>query len=911
MNAAEQFRDAIRAAGLNPPDEIHDDGRLHRFAPNGRKRDDAAWYVLHADGIPAGAFGDWRTGQSETWRADVGRTLTPAEEAAHRDRVAAMRREREAEETRRHGEAATIAAATWQAAQPAPADHPYLTRKGIKPHGAKVGGNGLLFVPMRDTAGKLWNIERIAPEKPTDGIPDKKGLFGGKRTGCYFALGDLAGAAAICIAEGFATGASIHEATGLPVAVAFNAGNLSPVAKVLRRKLRNLPMVLCADDDYLTEGNPGQAKAKEAAQAVGGFMVSPVFHGERPHEATDFNDLHKAEGLEAVRRIIGGAVEEITATHGAEPQPEQESATAGDSEGLAGNADPFPGEAMRPCYAVLDDWTEWKGRKHRPGVYVCTVKEETLIEEWFCSPLHIDAITYDGQSNNFGRMLRFKNSLGKWREWAMPMELLRGSGEELRGELLAMGLELDPYRAKQQLPAYLQRNRPRREMRCALQVGWAGKSFVLPDQVIGPDAAGVIFQSGERGHEEYTKAGTLEGWKEGIASKARGNPLLLLMLSAGFAGPMLKRCNGESGGVHVIGDSSTGKTTAIEAACSIWGGPNFKRSWRATANGMEGAAALFNDGLLALDEISECDPREVGAIVYSLGNGRGKQRASRTGTARGVTSWRCMVLSSGERSIATTMTEGGHRVKAGQSVRMLDIPAARKYGAWDDLHGAATAAAFSDAIKRAAAQHYGLAGRAFLERLAHDETDYAASLEKAKALPLFVIDGGEGQDARGATRFALIGMAGELATDYGLTGWEPGEAIKAAAECFKLWITQRGKGNDEKRQVAEAVAAFIERHGDGRFSSAGDDGNQTVHNRAGWWRDTATGREYLFTSEGMREAFKGFDFNRALDVLQELGALQKPGADGKRARLERIGARSPARLYAINPDKLTGGDHGA
>ncbi|MGB8884881.1 MAG: DUF927 domain-containing protein [Azonexus sp.] len=538
------------------------------------------------------------------------------------------------------------------------------------------------------------------------------------------------------------------------------------------------------------------------------------------------------------------------------------------------------------------------------------MKDETLTEEWLCSPLHIDAITYDGQSNNFGRMLRFKNSLGRWREWAMPMELLAGDGSLLRGELLAMGVELDPYRAKQHLPAYLQRNRPRREMRCALQVGWSGQSFVLPDVVIGPEAAGVIFQSGERGHEEYTQAGTLEGWREGIASKARGNPLLLLALSAGFAGPMLARCNAEGGGVHIIGDSSTGKTTAIEAACSIWGGPNFKRSWRATANGMEGAAALFNDGLLALDEISECDPREVGAIVYALGNGRGKQRAGRSGAARGVTRWRCMVLSSGERSIATTMREGRHLAKAGQGVRMLDIPVARKYGAWDDLHGAPSAAAFSDAIKRAAVQQYGLAGRAFLQRLAHDETDYCAKLEEFKALPMFATEGNEGQDGRGAARFALIGMAGELATDYGLTGWEQGEAIKAAAECFKLWQSGRGKGNDEKRQIAELVAAFIDKHGDGRFSDAMDD-KATVRDRAGWWRDTGGNREYLFTAEGMREAVGNHEFSRALDTLEAMGALAKRGTGGERAKPERIGGNRPVKLYAINYGRLTGGEYGA
>jgi len=639
-----------------------------------------------------------------------------------------------------------------------------------------------------------------------------------------------------------------------------------------------------------------------------------------------------------VRRIIMGAVgvigsgdtgpQEAPATaDDATPQPAQENPPAGDSGApveASGEDDtdpeqadpsPFPPESERPCYQVLDDFVEWQGRKWRPGVYWCVADEDktgniTLIETWFCSPLHIDAITFDGQSNNFGRLLRFKNSLGKWRKWAMPMELLRGSGEELRGELLAMGVELDPYKARQQLPAYLQREHPKRRMHCAMQIGWAGKSFVLPDEVIGPDAAGVIFQSGERGHEEHTRAGTLAGWQDGIGRKASGNPLLLLALSAGFAGPMLARCNAEGGGVHFVGDSSTGKTTAIEAACSIWGGPNYRRSWRATANGMEGAAALFNDCLLALDEISECDPKEVGAIVYALGNGRGKQRASRTGTARGVVRWRCFVLSSGERTIGTTMAEGGHRAKAGQSVRLLDIPAARAYGAWDTLHDAPSAAAFSDAIKRTAAAHHGLVGRGFLEKLTHDGRDFCAMLEEVKALPLFAAEGGEGQDKRAAGRFALIGLSGELATEYGLTGWQEGEAINAAALAFNLWRSMRGKGNDERRQIAERLAGFIERHGDGRFSDADATGEAQIRERAGWWRDTHEGREYLLTAEAMREALKGFDMTRALDVLQELGALPKPGSDGKRARFIRIGGRG-MKLYPINPDKLAGGDHGA
>lgn len=319
---------------------------------------------------------------------------------------------------------------------------------------------------------------------------------------------------------------------------------------------------------------------------------------------------------------------------------------------------------------------------------------------------------------------------------------------------------------------------------------------------------------------------------------------------------------------------------------------------------------MANDNLLALDEVGECEARAVGEIVYMVGNGVGKQRASRSGNARSVTRWRCFVMSSGERTIGTYMQEAGQRVKAGQVVRLLDIPAAQTYGAWDDLHGATSPAAFSDAIKRAAAQHHGHAGRAFLEKLTRDLRDFCSVLEQVKAAPMFSTDGLEGQHKRAAARFALIGLAGELATEYGITGWEEGDAGKAAAHAFKLWQAGRGKGNNEKHQIAERVQGFIERHGDGRFTSVDYTGDVQIRDRAGWWRVTGDGREYLFTSEGMREALKGFDFKRALDVLQELGALPAPSANGERARFFRFAERG-MKLYPINPDKLAGAAHGA
>jgi putative DNA primase/helicase len=299
MTEVEQFRDAIRSAGLEPPDVIEANGKLRRFASNGKRGDDAGWYVLYGDGIPAGAFGDWRTGISETWRANIGRTLTPDEETAQRARMETLRREREADEIRHKAETATKAAAIWKAAQPAPEDHPYLNRKSIKAHGARLHDSALV-IPMRD-GNELYSLQFIGP----DG--EKRFLTGGRVTGCYFSIGAVKESPTLCIAEGFATGATIHEATGHPVAVAFNAGNLKPVALALRKKFPELRLILCADDDATTASNPGVTKATEAARSVGGLLAIPDFGTDRPEGATDFNDMAALGGMGAVARAITGA----------------------------------------------------------------------------------------------------------------------------------------------------------------------------------------------------------------------------------------------------------------------------------------------------------------------------------------------------------------------------------------------------------------------------------------------------------------------------------------------------------------------------------------------------------------------------------------------------------------------------
>jgi putative DNA primase/helicase len=299
------FRCAINGAGLNPPDEIEADGKLHRFASNGKRGDDAGWYVFHGDGVPAGAFGDWRSGLSETWRANIGRALSPQEEASHRARVQAIKREREAEEVRSKADASQKAEAIWQSARPAPIEHPYLVRKRVAPHGVRIHDgaltmsgmdcNGALVIPLRDETGRLHSLEFVN----ADG--EKRYLAGGRTKGCYFGIGRPADV--LVIAEGFATAASIHQATGYAIACAFSAGNLEPVTHAMRGKFPDIRVILAADNDANSASNIGVSKAQAAARAAGALVAVPEVDGGK----CDFNDLHLARGDEAVRAAIASA----------------------------------------------------------------------------------------------------------------------------------------------------------------------------------------------------------------------------------------------------------------------------------------------------------------------------------------------------------------------------------------------------------------------------------------------------------------------------------------------------------------------------------------------------------------------------------------------------------------------------
>jgi len=359
IEVLDQFRRALQGRDILPPREILADGRLHRCDAEGQNGRGDAVYVLHLDGIPAGGFRNWRDGLGwENWRADLGTRFTPAELSAHQKTIETRQRRRKEKEIYRQQAVAARAARLWAASPAALEHHPYLVSKGVSSFGLRCDGDWLL-VPVRDCQGHLLSLQRISPDGRT-----KRFLAGSRTLGGYFAIGPIqalnGSPLRICVAEGYATGASLHLASGDPVAVAFSAGNLLPVAQALREKFPQAQLILCADDDWQTPGNPGLRLATEATRAVGGFVAVPSFGPERDEGDTDFNDLHRSQGLEAVQGALesahppapAGPLAELARPKAIEGAVIEPSATASKADPSAMSADAETGQTDLLSVAV-------------------------------------------------------------------------------------------------------------------------------------------------------------------------------------------------------------------------------------------------------------------------------------------------------------------------------------------------------------------------------------------------------------------------------------------------------------------------------------------------------------------------------------------------------------------------------
>lgn len=596
------------------------------------------------------------------------------------------------------------------------------------------------------------------------------------------------------------------------------------------------------------------------------------------------------------------------------PRPAGTAGDAGDAIEIIGDTKDVAGTPLA-YFAIIERKTEGFGP---PGIYhigqAVEGKDKAIVghlpPQWLCSPLRVIASTRDARQSEWGRLLVFPDLDGHIHRWAMPFELLAGNGDQMRAMLLREGVRLTTNRSlRPLLETYLQRARPQVRARCVSRTGWHGDVFVLPRETFGDSAQEpVLFQGATLDAVALAQSGSLPSWRDAVAAPSAGNSRLVLAISMGFAAPCLGLLHAEGGGLHLRGPSSAGKSTALHVAASVYGPPEgYAQTWRATDNGLEGTAAQHSDLLLVLDELGQLDAKHAGQVAYLLANGQGKARSHRDGSPRAVATWRVLFLSAGELGLGDLVTQAGGQVRAGQEVRVIDLPANADagLGLFEAVPDGMTPAAFADRLKAGAAKHHGVAMPAFVEALAGDPDKYRATLHELRADIAKRLVGADapGQVRRVAERFALIAAAGELATALGLTGWATGEAERGATVCFCAWLGARGTtGNAEPAAMLGQVRAFLEAHGESRFTrwDANEDGQRTI-NRAGYRRTGEEGPTYFVELETFRrEVCKGFDHRAVTLALVDIGALER-GGDGRDTQKPRLPDGRRARVYVLTP----------
>ena len=535
---------------------------------------------------------------------------------------------------------------------------------------------------------------------------------------------------------------------------------------------------------------------------------------------------------------------------------------------------------------------------------------------WLAPAFTLPGLLRDGSSNGWRMLIAWNDLDGVAHEAAIPLELLSGEGAELV-RILAQGglLPASEPVARKALVRYLLRAHSAitRRVRLVDSLGWNGGAFVLPTGETIGEAEEVVRFSGEvPGVRNKATSGTLEGWQDGVARPAVGNPYLAFCIASAFAGPLLALVSPDGGGgFHLQGRSSQGKSTGLVAAMSVWGNPLPLPTWRATSNGLEGIAALHNDGLLVLDELSQVEAKDAGQMAYMLANGSAKARMAKDLASRPMKQWKLIILSNGEVSLEDKVSEDNKqpRAKAGQEVRLVDIPCPDA-GLFADLHGFAGGGELSEHLKAEASKHYGHAIRIFLEGLSrsgerHEETVGTLKSTESDWLDKVLPPKANGQVRRVAKRFALVAVAGELAQSMGILPWPKGEAFAAATVCFNAWLERRGHtgASEEVRGIA-AVVAFIERHGMSRFDEWGIS-DHFIPNRIGTRRQRKEldGWDYYLTAEGWAEATKGFNPPSVARACIEAGILEKC-TDGKSSQSVGIPSHGKARYYVIRASAL-------
>lgn len=540
---------------------------------------------------------------------------------------------------------------------------------------------------------------------------------------------------------------------------------------------------------------------------------------------------------------------------------------------------------------------------------------------FICSPLRVIADTCDVENNQWGRLLEFTDKQNFKHSLPVPMSSLSSDGAECRARLMDCGLIISPQnRARQLLLQYILTANPKKHVLCVNQLGWHDDAFVLPDEVISANEAEsetkpeLLLQNVDRTANKFRPSGTLTEWQDNIARFCVGNSRLMFAVCTAFAAALLPIAEETSGGFHLHGTSSTGKTTALLVAGSVWGGDRrkgFLETWRATSNGLEAVAESHNHSLLLLDEISQVNPHEVGEVIYSLSNGFGKSRMNKNISARRKTEWNLLFFSSGEKTLEQIMQGIGQRIFGGQEARFINIEADANagLGLFEELHGFETSNDLAKFLSSASRRYYGAAIRDFLQMVCDNRNIVETKIKEARTIFQSKIhfQDTSGEVYRVASRFALVTVAGILAGQFGVTNWKAEDVLECGEKIFDEWLKTRGTtGSFDTTQGVKQVLSFIAQHGASRFQSVNDT-TARIQNRAGFKRENYEGQtEYLILPEIFEgEICRGFSHIAIAKKLEKLGHLKRGNEKESLKNRETLPELGRKRVYIVVYEELS------
>lgn len=561
-------------------------------------------------------------------------------------------------------------------------------------------------------------------------------------------------------------------------------------------------------------------------------------------------------------------------------------------DGVLIDADAFTSEADQDNNEASDKQPDDAGTVERftlfyKGLFVSEQHKDSSIHvRWICSPIKPLAMVRTEHGREWGLLIWLVDPDGKEKKIVLGMRQFNGDALAASGELLDAGLRIGSGTARKLVIEYLQASAPDKRAKTTNKTGWHGVDdemvFVLPEKTIGKSQEEWLYGNQLPDSNPYRQKGTLKQWRENVAALCAGNSRLVFSVCTAFASPLLHLLGLESGGFQLTAKSSTGKSTALFVAASVCGGRDYLQRWRSTDNGLESLAQSRSDSLLVLDEVKQLDGKIAAEAAYMLANGTGKVRSNANGTSRSVAVWRLLFLSSGELSLSQHVTDAGKSVHAGMEVRLCDLPAdaGAGMGLFENIHGYESASQFAETLKANAWRYYGTAFIAFIEYVLQNREAIPAMLKDCEKIfaEEVLTHNASGQARRVAGRFALVAAAGELATQWGITGWQQWEAMKAAITCFKAWLEgYGGETNKEERNMLAQVRRFLEANFD-RFvliDRAEDTHAPKTLNRAGYRKPANDGlAEYLVLPETFKsEICKGFNYRDVAKLLVSKGYM--------------------------------------